>query len=143
MTNIREISKVDIASAQLDTAIQFYLDKSDLVSAVTLAGAAEEILGKLVSQKGKINAFEEVLNNLCEMHEAAFNEEPNRKKYAKLQNGVRNEFKHICSGEALEVNLDNETSEMIERAIINYRKLFPGFYPRFKEFERANLKRHD
>ena len=143
MANIREMSKVDIAAAQLDTAIQLYLDKSDLVSAVTLAGAAEEILGKLVSQKGKINAFEEVLDILCEMHEAAFNADPNRKEYAKLQNGVRNEFKHICSGETLEVNLDNETSEMIERAIKNYRKLFPGFYSRFKEFERENLKRHD
>jgi hypothetical protein len=143
MRDIREISKVDIASAQLDTAIQLYLDGTDLVSAVTLAGAAEEILGKLVSRQGKTNAFEETMDTLCEMHEAAFEEEADRKVYADLRNGIRNEFKHICSGDALEVNLDDEASQMINRAIDNYQTLFPGFYPRFKEFENEWLKRHE
>jgi len=142
MTEILEISKVDIATSQLDTSIQLYIDKTDLVSAVTLAGAAEEILGNLIRAQGKTTALEEVLNRLCEMHKSAFEEEPDRKLYADLRNGIRNEFKHLCSGKSLEINLDGEASQLINRAIDNYRKLFPGFYPRFKEFEQEWLRRH-
>lgn len=142
MTEVLNISKVDIASAQLGRAIQLYVDKTDLISAVTLAGAAEEILGKLVSDSGRKNAFEEVLNTLCAMHAAAFQEEPNRKAYAELRNGIRNEFKHLCAGESLTVNLDSEAGKLISRAIANYRKLFPGDYPRFREFEREWVERH-
>ena len=142
MTDIVEISKVEIAIAQLDTAIQFYLDKSDLISAVTLAGAAEEILGNLVTQEDKANAFAENLDILCYIHRAVFEKEPKRKDYVNLRNGIRNEFKHICSGKTLEVNLDKEASKLIDRAIGNYQKLFPGIYPRFNEFNQEWLKRH-
>jgi hypothetical protein len=142
MTEILEISKVDIATSQLGTAIQLYIDETDLVSSVTLAGAAEEILGKLISAHGTTTAFEEALNRLCEMHKLAFEEEPDRKVYADLRNGTRNEFKHLCSGKSLKINLDGEASQLINRAINNYRKLFPGFYPRFKEFEQEWLRRH-
>lgn len=142
MTEIVNISKVDIATSQLDTAIRLYIEKTDLISALTLAGAAEEIFGKLLSVRGQQNAFEEVLNRLCEVHKAAFEEELDRRVYADLRNGIRNEFKHHCSGNSLEINLDGEASQLIKRAIDNYRKLFPGFYPRFKEFEQEWLKRH-
>jgi hypothetical protein len=142
MNEFREISKVEVAISQLDTAISFYLENSNLISAVTLAGAAEEILGKLVIKEGKVSAFNEVLERLCCAHEAAFNEEPSRKVYADLRNGIRNEFKHRCSGEDLQVDLDKEASQLIKRAIANYKKLFPGYYPRFKEFETEWLKRN-
>lgn len=142
MTDIVDISKVDIASAQLDTAIQFYLDKSDLISAVTLAGAAEEILGNLVTQKGKTNALENIVDILCYIHKEIYEKEPNRKEYVNLRNGIRNEFKHFCSGESLDVNLDNEAGKMIDRAIENYQKLHPGIYPRFNEFKKEWLKRN-
>ncbi|WP_427501523.1 hypothetical protein ACQE3E_08765 [Methylomonas sp. MED-D] len=141
MTEVINISKVDIASAQLDRAIQLYVDKTDLISAVTLAGAAEEILGKLVRDTGMKNAFDEVLDTLCAMHAAAFQEEPNRKVYAELRNGIRNEFKHLCAGKTLDINLDSEAAKLINRAIANYRKLFPGIYPRFREFEREWIER--
>lgn len=37
---------LSIAKAQLDTAIRLYFEAEDLFSVITLAGAAEEILGK-------------------------------------------------------------------------------------------------
>lgn len=84
MRDILEMSRVDIASAQLDTAIQLYLENTDLVSAATLAEAAEEILGKLVSRESKTNAFEETMDTLGEMHKAAFEEGAFRKVYVEL-----------------------------------------------------------
>ena len=112
-----------------------------MISAITLAGAAEEILGNIVRQAGKSNALDDTLDILCYIHKAVFEEDPNRKEYVDLRNGIRNEFKHLCSGKSLEVNLDKEAGELIDRAIKNYQALFPGIYPRFNEFEKEWLKR--
>ena len=135
------ISKVDIARAQLDTAIQFYLDKSNLISAITLAGAAEEILGNLVKQQDKSNALEDEIDVICYIHKEIHGNDPNRKEYVDVRNGIRNEFKHLCSGKPLDVNLDFEAGKLIDRAINNYQKLFPGINQRFNEFNREWLKR--
>lgn len=143
MTAYLEVSKVDVATAQLDRAIQLYLENDDLISSITLSGAAEEILGKLVSQGGQRNAFDETIDRLCEMHVVAYQEEPDRTKYTFLSNEVRNEFKHLCTGTTLEVNLDAESGALIGRAIENYKKLFPGSYPRFREFEQEWINRQN
>jgi hypothetical protein len=45
-------TKQQLAEHQLDRAIRLLLDEKDAISAVTLAGAAEEILGKLVELQG-------------------------------------------------------------------------------------------
>jgi hypothetical protein len=63
-------SKLGIATAQLDTAIALYLEGKHLISLITLAGAAEEILGKLAEKSVTKSAFNEILDRLCAMHEA-------------------------------------------------------------------------
>jgi hypothetical protein len=141
-----EISKIHIATSQLNTSIQLYIDNKDLISALTLAGAAEEILGNLLKNGSKANALEAMTNRLCEMHKLAFGEDPNKKSYIDLKNKTKNEFKHLRSGNALTINLDRETSQLINRAIDNYKKLFtnlsPELYTKFKEFEVEWLKRN-
>ena len=49
----QRLTKADIALSQLNMALSFYLGGRELVSAITLAGAAEEILGKLCERSGK------------------------------------------------------------------------------------------
>ncbi len=49
---LTNLTKWDIALSQLNQAINFYLEDRDLVSATTLAGAAEEILGQLCEGRG-------------------------------------------------------------------------------------------
>jgi hypothetical protein len=46
-----EVSRVDAAVDQLDWAIRLFLDHKAYVAAVTLAGAAEELLGKPLAGK--------------------------------------------------------------------------------------------
>jgi len=41
-----KISKIDAAVSQLDWAIRLFLDHQAYLPAITLAGAAEEIIGK-------------------------------------------------------------------------------------------------
>lgn len=46
--NIEKHNKQEIAARQLETALLLYFAKKDLFSVITLAGAAEEILGQLL-----------------------------------------------------------------------------------------------
>jgi len=43
-----KLSKIDAAVEQVDWAIRFFLDNQAYIPAITLAGAAEEILGRAV-----------------------------------------------------------------------------------------------
>ncbi|MBI3043928.1 MAG: hypothetical protein HYY78_14005 [Betaproteobacteria bacterium] len=45
-------TKLQLAEIQLERALQLFLDEDDYVCAVTLAGAAEELLSKLREQSG-------------------------------------------------------------------------------------------
>jgi len=49
--NIREYSKLEIAASQIETALTLFFQQGDLFSVITLAGAAEEILGQLRRHK--------------------------------------------------------------------------------------------
>lgn len=64
--DIRKYPKQEIALKQLETALDLYFAKGDLFSVVTLAGAAEEILGQLLSQRrgGEPHPFRSVLDIL-------------------------------------------------------------------------------
>ncbi len=48
---IEKFHKKDIGSKQLETALQLFFAGGDLFSVITLAGAAEEVLGQLLQQK--------------------------------------------------------------------------------------------
>ncbi len=56
-----ELSKIDAAVDQLDWAIRLFLDHKAYVPAITLAGAADEILGQAVGSRA---AFD-VLKKIC------------------------------------------------------------------------------
>jgi hypothetical protein len=49
--NIQRYAKKDIALQQIETALDLYFRQADLFSAITLAGAAEEILGQLLQER--------------------------------------------------------------------------------------------
>jgi NAD/NADP transhydrogenase beta subunit len=51
---------MDIALVHLETAIELFLNNQNFICASTLAGAAEDILGKIVCRSGKTNAFKEL-----------------------------------------------------------------------------------
>ena len=48
-----KLHKTEVASRQIDTAIDLFLDGKDYLSVVTLAGASEEIVGSLIARAGK------------------------------------------------------------------------------------------
>lgn len=138
----QEISKQEIAERQLVRAIELYIEGSDLVSAITLAGAAEEILGKLVKTLGKEHALQTKAEMLNKIYQHTFKEPPNSKEFIFLLNKAKNELKHIGTGATLELDLETEAVELIERAITNYTILGGKRNRLFHEFRQESVRRY-
>ena len=136
------LTKFEIAEAQLHRAISLYIEGFDLISVVTLAGAADEILGKMNRAAARKAALDDQVERLCDMYEAAFKEKPNPQAFVELRNKARNAFKHFGSDELTKIDLEREACGIVSRAIENYKKLKPSFNKQFWEFEKEMLRRH-
>ena len=135
------LTKFEIAEEQLFHAIEIYLDGKMLISSITLSGAAEEILGKLVKRNNKVNALGDKVKSLCELHEVLFDEPANPDVYINLKNKTRNELKHICKAENIDVDIEQEAVSLIRRGIKNYRKLKATRVKLFALFESESVRR--
>ena len=51
MSNLYKLTKIGVAVDQLDWSIKMLIDYSAYVPAIALAGAAEEVLGRLVGEQ--------------------------------------------------------------------------------------------
>lgn len=115
------ISKSDIAIVQLNDAMNLFVD-GNFISAITLAGAAEEILGKLLEGKDVLSISAELFltfkSDLNLDLEVGFS----RKMLSDNLNFLRNELKHRGE-DVLEVNFCDEAFWMINRALFNAAKL--------------------
>lgn len=141
MREYNVLTKFEIAEEQLFEAINLYLGGEKLVSSITLAGAAEEILGKLANMNDVENALECKVRSMCEMHELMFGEKPNPKVYYDLRNKARNELKHIGQEFEFSMDAEQEASDLILRAIKNYRLFKPGPCRLLYNFEQESLRR--
>ena len=121
MDNAATYQKVEIAQRQLDTAIRLFLEGKDLFSVVTLAGAAEEILGKALEHRGLTSA----LRNISEIGarvSAAFDNRPaTAQEIRNRANYARNHLKHHDDPNAAAVAVDirQEAIDMLSRAFDN------------------------
>ena len=136
------LTKLEIAEAQLYQSISLYMEGKDLISAVTLAGASDEILGKMNQAVGRSAALHDKLDLLCNLSEAAFKKKATRKNFAEIRNKARNAFKHFGSGDLTNIDLEQEAYSLVSRAIENYKKLKPGFNRPFWDFEKERSRRH-
>ena len=114
------ISKIEIARMQLDTAIDLFLSDTDSISSLTLAGASEEILGKLLERDGE----DSILKMLHAWYEETSGENIKYGEFAQKANLARNCLKHASIKEEDELEIYTwETIAVIMRAMINYKEL--------------------
>ena len=114
------INKIEIARMQLDTAIGLFLSGTDSISSLTLAGASEEILGKLLERDGE----DSMLKNLHAWYEETSGEEIKYCEFAQKTNLAKNCLKHASVKEEDELEIYKwETIQMIMRAMTNYKEL--------------------
>ncbi len=142
--------KLPIATSQLDTALRLFFEEEDLFSAITLAGAAEEILGQLLREAGIKNSFDELNEASARIHESLFGDQVGAKVFGERANRARNTLKHHTPGQPQAVTLDlrQEAIDLLDRAISNYwlieYDLTPGM-ERFTQMQRSegSLKHAD
>jgi hypothetical protein len=136
------LSNLEIAHRQIERAVVLFLDDKDYVSALTLAGAAEEILGKLLNKEGKEHWLDSISKGALQAlgFPKKELETPEalkaRKEIANIANHFKNTVKHYNDDGTIKLLVDVAAAEMIDRAISNYFNLTQretGAMGRFKE----------
>ena len=131
-----------VALTQIETAIRLYFEGEDYFSAITLAGAAEEIFGKLVTEKGLDNSIESLKAAAVKIHKRLYGTESTPKNIADVANRERNAMKHLNAtvGPTLTFVPKENAEDMINRAIDNYWLLEEWLTPAMEYFQRALTK---
>ena len=130
------IGKFEAASHQLDWAIRLLIDHDAPLPAITLAGAAEEILGKAL---GDQSAHEDLIRAFAQSYGI-------ERKILSQQhlNKARNWLKHwepSSEAEYQQFNLGEEATQGIARGLSNmlsYNQSLPNEGPRFIAWVRAS-----
>ena len=134
------LTKLEVAVHQLDVAILLFLD-GDYLSSLTLAGAAEEILGKLCERAGKPVAVEAIIAFHWNDTDPALTDNKRRNILLGVLNSGRNAVKH--ANDRNDVNFIVEQIyplQMIMRAMPMARSL--GLLPSNEETMVAWIHSH-
>lgn len=114
------LTNLEIAERQLDRAISLFFDEEDCISALTLAGAAEEILGKLLTANGNSHCLDEIIDFSLKFQNIDTGDQRARKEVSNIANFFRNRLKHFNAQGEVTFSVDFYAAEVIERATTNY-----------------------
>jgi len=117
-----KLPKSELAKIQIEKAIDLFILEKDYVCSLTLAGAAEEMLGNILHKNGNENILAELLPWFKEKHD------PNITYggLAKGANETRDELKHGHHNPDLtyEVEISKPlAAQMLMRALVNYKNM--------------------
>lgn len=120
-----------VSEHQLDTAIRLFLDDRDFYSSGTLAGAAEEILGKLLEEAGHEHALNNMISSVRSLLAAeevdALSDKPKKNPRSAISdelNFYRNWLKHYHKDDfELYIDAEDAAAELIDRAVTNFFQL--------------------
>lgn len=122
-----QITKGEIAKIQLAEAINLFL-AGKYLCAITLAGAAEEVLARLLNQRGEISVVEKSFQSIQNIREktglSVMSGKPKNEIFNEW-NSARNTLKHHgkTDDETVTINLFDEAYWMIKRGLANAEKL--------------------
>lgn len=132
----RTYSRVGLAQEQLEEAISLFLDKKSYASAISLAGAAEEVIGRALNRRGEQAVLDWKFNEMATFNNVLHKKVLERKNFIEEENRVRNALKHFDDIDSPEITTDLEDAAcwMLVRACENARRL--GLVvARFNEFD--------
>lgn len=116
------LTKIELARLQIEKAISLFIDEKDYVCSLTLAGAAEEMLGNMLRTQGKDN----VLADLHPWFKDKYKSEISFSDLAKGANVIRDELKHGHENPdpAHGVEISKPiAAQMLMRALVNYTRV--------------------
>ena len=129
-----QMSKTELARSQLEVALHFYMVEQEYPAVITLAGAAEEVLGKMAQAKGLEPSLKRTVRELMEAYKVVWLKDAKESDFADLRNRARNELKHFCSGQDLRADFEHEAGSMLTRALENFLLCTGSRHPRHYEF---------
>lgn len=126
-----KLHKKEIARRQIETALDLFFAQGDTLSIITLAGAGEEILGKLLERAGKPRMMDHIIE--LDKHLTRIGREFN--VVSEEVNGIRNNLKHAKNPVEDELEVDPEYAvAMLARAVVNYVSLEGSATPLMHRF---------
>jgi hypothetical protein len=119
------LTKRRIALIQMERSLKL-VEAGDPVSALTLAGAAEEILGRFASRRKVPPCVELTAEGLASLYHQKHRRCPPKKHLIGFLNSARNHLKHQDDGRNIRVDADwqSEAETMLFRAMINHFNSF-------------------
>jgi len=132
------VSKIGAAVDQLDWAIRLFLDHKAYVPAITLAGAAEEMIGELLSDQSTFALLKKDLAEEYLLPEKIISQDylNKAKNWLKHWQGLRDDDT-IC------LKLETEAMQYIVRGLANlitHDRSLPSQGPRFLHWLSSNRK---
>lgn len=122
LDSLPSYTKQELALHQLDRAIQLLLDEGDAISAITLGGASEEILGEMVKLHGGVSAHQALIDECVATGRVIHKEEWKPGEFHEMFAYYRNELKHYRQGSDITVTAEC-AHPVLDRAIENLRFL--------------------
>jgi hypothetical protein len=122
--NIQKYAKDQIALNLIETALTLFFEQGDLFSVITLAGAAEEILGQLLQAKSDQPGLLRLLRPILGVLRPAGREEPGKKR------GVSHE-----TDAYLHMDLYQGALFLLGRAVDDYHCLSGALSPNMLRFD--------
>ncbi len=120
-----KITKKEIAFIQIKAAAEHY-SKHEYISCITLAGAAEEILGEIAKKVNGFNQLENDIKFTQSIFQYYSKDFPKTNAIVMNRNKIRNELKHNDEGENLfiEADFESEAATFFVAAVKNYFDAF-------------------
>ena len=138
--SVHTYAKAQLAEIQLERALQLFLEQEDYVCAITLAGAAEELLGKLLEHLGETSTLKGLVDECVAVgrtvHGLHGKDWPTS-WFSEIITFPRNDLKHIGDGGPVSLSRDTVVA-ILCRAITNYRRLTGQESVRMKRFIAEN-----
>jgi hypothetical protein len=133
LDHLPTLTKAEVAAHQLERALRLFLDDSDYVCAITLAGACEEILGKLLEKQEKEHSLGSFVDACVAIGKDVHGEEWSPKVFVTIANEFRNGLKHYTDGQPITVPREAAV-EILDRAVANYWQLTSQKTPLMSRF---------
>lgn len=115
-------TSIGLAVEQLDSAIAHFLNRRSFISALTLAGAAEELLGKTLRSMNERNALEWQYVMMEPTLSLFMHTTLSKQDFITIENRARDAAKH-WRPDPLELDIEDAALSMIVRASDNARRL--------------------
>lgn len=134
-----KVAKIDAAVDQLDWSIKLFLDHQAYIPAITLAGAAEEIVGQALGDKAVFNQLKSTFAQRLGVPEKVISQA--------YLNKTKNWLKHwqaLQDDAELSIALEEEAVQYLVRGVTNlmlHDRSLPSEGPRFFQWLARNRER--